>query len=149
MKVAPAELESLLLTHPGIADAAVIGLPDEKAGELPRAYVVLKAGQKVTEQDVAKFVEGIGISLEILFPLKRVLCYRSRTYYEGRCCFLPCVCFCPQGVGGGVGYVLSMFYLSSFLRRSCPRGRDGYPNQVDPPPPGCASMMRTDRGGGH
>ena len=73
MKVAPAELESLLLTHPGIADAAVIGLPDESAGELPRAYVVLKAGQNVTEQDVAKFVEGIGISFEILCPLKSVL----------------------------------------------------------------------------
>lgn len=64
--MAPAELESLLLTHPAIADAAVIGLPDESAGELPRAYVVLKEGQKVTERDVAKFVEGRKPSPDIL-----------------------------------------------------------------------------------
>ena len=43
-QVAPAELEALLLSHPSVADAAVIGVPDEAAGELPRAYVVLKPG---------------------------------------------------------------------------------------------------------
>ena len=40
----PAELEALLLTHPQVADAAVIGLPDDEAGEIPAAYVVLEAG---------------------------------------------------------------------------------------------------------
>lgn len=39
-QVAPAELESLLLTHPSIADAAVVPAPDEEAGEIPMAYVV-------------------------------------------------------------------------------------------------------------
>lgn len=39
-QVAPAELEALLLTHPAVADAAVIGRPDERSGELPVAYVV-------------------------------------------------------------------------------------------------------------
>jgi acyl-CoA synthetase (AMP-forming)/AMP-acid ligase II len=39
-QVAPAELEALLLTHPGIVDAAVVGRPDERHGELPVAYVV-------------------------------------------------------------------------------------------------------------
>ena len=43
-QVPPAELEALLLTHPQIADAAVIGLPDDEAGEIPAAYVVLKQG---------------------------------------------------------------------------------------------------------
>jgi acyl-CoA synthetase (AMP-forming)/AMP-acid ligase II len=41
-QVAPAELEALLLSHPSIADAAVIAAPDEKAGEVPKAFVVLK-----------------------------------------------------------------------------------------------------------
>lgn len=41
-QVAPAELEAILLTHPAVADAAVIPIPDEEAGELPKAYVVLK-----------------------------------------------------------------------------------------------------------
>ncbi|MDQ2920310.1 MAG: AMP-binding protein [Acidobacteriota bacterium] len=41
-QVAPAELEALLLSHSAIADAAVISTPDEKAGEVPKAFVVLK-----------------------------------------------------------------------------------------------------------
>jgi acyl-CoA synthetase (AMP-forming)/AMP-acid ligase II len=41
-QVAPAELEALLLSHPAIADAAVIGRPDEASGEVPKAFVVLK-----------------------------------------------------------------------------------------------------------
>jgi len=39
-QVAPAELEATLVSHPNIADAAVIGLPDEEAGELPIAFVI-------------------------------------------------------------------------------------------------------------
>jgi 4-coumarate--CoA ligase len=39
-QIAPAELEALLLTHPAIVDAAVIPLPDEEAGEVPKAFVV-------------------------------------------------------------------------------------------------------------
>jgi acyl-CoA synthetase (AMP-forming)/AMP-acid ligase II len=41
-QVAPAELEALLVSHPQVADAAVIGIPDEEAGELPKAFVVLQ-----------------------------------------------------------------------------------------------------------
>jgi len=41
-QVAPAELEALLLTHPAIADAAVIPCRDDEAGEVPKAFVVLK-----------------------------------------------------------------------------------------------------------
>jgi 4-coumarate--CoA ligase len=55
-QVPPAELEALLLTHPQIADAAVIGVPDDAAGEIPAAYVVLKAGQHATAADVQEFV---------------------------------------------------------------------------------------------
>ncbi len=41
-QVAPADLEALLLTHPDIADAAVIPSPDEEAGEVPKAFVVTR-----------------------------------------------------------------------------------------------------------
>ncbi len=56
--MAPAELEALLNTHPAIADAAVIGIPDERAGELPRAYCVLKPGVSASEDDLHIFVKG-------------------------------------------------------------------------------------------
>ena len=53
-QVPPAELEALLLTHPAIADAAVIGIPDEAAGELPKALVV--RSRDVTEAEIISFV---------------------------------------------------------------------------------------------
>lgn len=40
LQVAPAELEAHLLTHPAVADCAVIAVPDEAAGEVPKAIVV-------------------------------------------------------------------------------------------------------------
>ncbi len=56
--MAPAELEGLLLTHPDVADTAVIGVPDDRAGELPRAYVVPKAGRKLSEKQLQDYVTG-------------------------------------------------------------------------------------------
>lgn len=55
-QVAPAELEALLLTHPSIADAAVVPSPDEEAGEVPKAFVVVRDGREMTEEDVLGFV---------------------------------------------------------------------------------------------
>jgi 4-coumarate--CoA ligase len=60
-KVAPAELEALLLTHDHIQDVAVIQVPDEASGELPRAYVVLKpdeVSQQVNEDDLKTWVKA-------------------------------------------------------------------------------------------
>jgi acyl-CoA synthetase (AMP-forming)/AMP-acid ligase II len=42
LQVAPAELEAVLLTHPAVADAAVIPYPDDEAGEVPKGIIVLK-----------------------------------------------------------------------------------------------------------
>ncbi|XP_070575436.1 uncharacterized protein [Ptychodera flava] len=56
-QVAPAELEEVILTMPDVKDVAVIGLPDEEAGEIPIAFVVPKT-EKVTPDDIIKFVEG-------------------------------------------------------------------------------------------
>ena len=50
--VAPAELEALLLTNDLVNDVAVIQLPDDESGELPRAYIVLKDKEQVDEDQV-------------------------------------------------------------------------------------------------
>ena len=54
-QVAPAELEALLLEHPGVSDAAVIPVPDEECGEIPKAFVVL-ANDDVSTDEVQQFV---------------------------------------------------------------------------------------------
>ncbi|EDW14270.1 4-coumarate--CoA ligase 1 [Drosophila mojavensis] len=55
-QVPPAEIEALLLTNEKIKDAAVIGKPDEEAGELPMAFVVKQTNSQLTEEDVINFV---------------------------------------------------------------------------------------------
>jgi acyl-CoA synthetase (AMP-forming)/AMP-acid ligase II len=54
LQVAPAELEALLLSHPCVADVAVIPIPDEEAGEVPKAFIV--ARQDVAAADLMEFV---------------------------------------------------------------------------------------------
>src|SRR6056300_877647 len=55
-QVPPAELEALLVTHPDVADVAVIGIPDDEAGELPKAFIVRAAGAEVAATDLQAFV---------------------------------------------------------------------------------------------
>lgn len=55
-QVAPAELEAILLSHDGIADAAVIPSPNEEAGEVPKAYVVLS--ENLSAEDIMTWVAG-------------------------------------------------------------------------------------------
>lgn len=55
LQVAPSELEDLIRRHPGVMDVAVVGVPDERSGELPRAYVVRK-NRNVSEQSIIDYV---------------------------------------------------------------------------------------------
>ncbi|KAL3505464.1 hypothetical protein ACH5RR_035305 [Cinchona calisaya] len=55
-QVPPAELESLLLTHPEIIDAAVIPFPDDKVGQYPMAYLVRRSGSSLSDFAVIEFV---------------------------------------------------------------------------------------------
>ena len=50
--VAPAEVEEVLLGHPAVETAQVVGVPDARLGEVPCAYVSLKSGQTATEESL-------------------------------------------------------------------------------------------------
>jgi acyl-CoA synthetase (AMP-forming)/AMP-acid ligase II len=65
-QIAPAELEAVLVAHPAIDDAAVIGVADREAGEIPRAYVVVRGGTSLTAGDVIEWVAAA------VAPYKRV-----------------------------------------------------------------------------
>lgn len=54
----PAELEALLRTHPDVTEAAVIGIPHERYGEVPKAFVVTNKGKEPTEDDIKNFIKG-------------------------------------------------------------------------------------------
>lgn len=64
LQVAPAELEAVLLTHPSVADAAVIPYPDDEAGEVPKGIIVLK--EPTEPQALLDFVA------ERVAPFKRI-----------------------------------------------------------------------------
>ncbi len=53
--ISSVEVEGMLLRYPAVQEAAVVGLPDERWGEAPHAFVVLKAGQSATEEDLRTF----------------------------------------------------------------------------------------------
>ena len=69
LQVSPAELEALLLTHPDIMDVAVIPIPDEEAGELPKAYVVTRTGDFDNEPLAAQIMAFMA---ELVSPHKRI-----------------------------------------------------------------------------
>ncbi len=94
--IASAEIERVLYGHPAVLECAVIGVPDDHWGEVPKAFIVLKAGQSATKADLLAFsrkhLAGFKIpkSVEILesFPkggtgkiLKKVL---REKYWAGQ-----------------------------------------------------------------
>ncbi|XP_042213614.1 4-coumarate--CoA ligase-like [Homarus americanus] len=54
-QVAPSELEGLILQHPNVVEVGVVGVPDDRLGEVPRAYVVTSA--PTTQTEIKEFVE--------------------------------------------------------------------------------------------
>jgi fatty-acyl-CoA synthase len=53
--ISSVEVEGVLLRHPGVQEAAVVGLPDSKWGEAPHAFVVLKSGASATSDELRAF----------------------------------------------------------------------------------------------
>ena len=66
LQIAPAELEAILLSHPAVSDAAVIPIANEEAGEVPKAFVVLKS--HVGADEILGFVA------ERVAPYKKIRC---------------------------------------------------------------------------
>ncbi len=56
--ISSVELESQLMAHPAVAEASVVGVPDEKWGERPLACVVVREGQTVTPEELREFLSG-------------------------------------------------------------------------------------------
>ncbi|MEM2957564.1 MAG: AMP-binding protein [Candidatus Freyarchaeota archaeon] len=95
--VYPTEIEEVLYTHPKVMEAAVIGVPSEKWGQTPKAFIVLKKGEKATEKEIldyckdklagykkptmVEFVESIPKSV-VGKTLRKVLRDMEREKYE-------------------------------------------------------------------
>jgi fatty-acyl-CoA synthase len=56
--ISSVEVEGVLLRHDAVQEAAVVGVPHEKWGEAPHAFVVLKAGAAVTETELKQFARA-------------------------------------------------------------------------------------------
>src|SRR5690242_20109947 len=52
------EIESVILSHPGVYEVAVIPVPDQRWGEIPKALVVMKPGAQATESELLEFCRG-------------------------------------------------------------------------------------------
>ncbi|WP_232660696.1 acyl--CoA ligase family protein [Pseudonocardia sp. TRM90224] len=56
--ISTVEVEQAVVSHPAVLEVAVVGVPDEKWGERPKAFVVLVEGERVTEEDVIEHVRS-------------------------------------------------------------------------------------------
>jgi fatty-acyl-CoA synthase len=56
--VYPAEIEKVILTHPKVSDVGIVGVPDPKWGEVGKAFIVLRQGERMMEKEVFEFLQG-------------------------------------------------------------------------------------------
>ena len=75
--VAPAEVEEVLLAHPSVETAQVVGVPDARLGEVACAYVTLKAGCRATEDEIVSFVKGRAANFRVPRYLRIVADFES------------------------------------------------------------------------
>jgi 4-coumarate--CoA ligase len=62
-------LEALLIQHPAVKDVGVVGISDEKAGEVPLAFVVKQPNQSVSAEDLVRYVAG-NSRIDVSYTLK-------------------------------------------------------------------------------
>ena len=55
LNISPMEVEDVLLKHPGVAEAAYVGVNDQRGGQIPTAFIVLQKGQSATAEEIASF----------------------------------------------------------------------------------------------
>ena len=58
-KVQPSDIEKLLMTHPSVANAAVVGIPNEIDGQHPMAFVVLRENAFIAPEESIQFTQSI------------------------------------------------------------------------------------------
>jgi long-chain acyl-CoA synthetase len=65
LQVWPREIEEIIGTHPTVAQVAAAGIPDDRQGEVPAAWIVLKSGQTSSETDIKNWCEAKLISYKV------------------------------------------------------------------------------------
>jgi long-chain acyl-CoA synthetase len=76
--VYPSEIEKIIVTHPAIQECVVLGIPDDKKGEIPKAYIILKA-DVVADESV--FIELINMCKKKLAPYAVPYVYKVKTEF--------------------------------------------------------------------